>query len=160
MPRADTVRRALELVDIACVQNAYSVVNRAEEDVLALCEEREIAFVPFFPLGSAFAGGPQAARGRPGDRGGRRATRGATPSQIALAWLLHRSERILLIPGTSSVGHLEENIAAGDIELDEQDMRHSRTPPSSATRWPPPSTSVEPRQSVASAARVAASAGA
>src|ERR1700722_3269427 len=56
---ADTVRRALELVDIACVQNPYSIVNRAQEDVLALCEERELAFVPFFPLGSAFAGGPQ-----------------------------------------------------------------------------------------------------
>ena len=55
---ADTVRRALELVEIACVQNAYSVVNRAEEDELALCEERELAFVPFFPLGSAFTGGP------------------------------------------------------------------------------------------------------
>jgi aryl-alcohol dehydrogenase-like predicted oxidoreductase len=118
---ADTVRRALELVDIACVQNAYSVVNRAGEDELALCEERELAFVPFFPLGSAFAGGPRqlaadpviaevAAQGR------------ATPSQIALAWLLHRSERILLIPGTSSIRHLEENIAAGDIELDEEDM--------------------------------------
>lgn len=65
----DTVRRALELVDIACVQNAYSVVNRAEEDGLALCEERELAFVPFFPLGSAFAGGPSAARRRPGGRG-------------------------------------------------------------------------------------------
>ena len=51
------------------------------------------------------------------------ARRQATPSQIALAWLLHRSERILLIPGTSSIPHLEENLAAGDIELDEHDMR-------------------------------------
>jgi aryl-alcohol dehydrogenase-like predicted oxidoreductase len=119
---ADTVRRTLELVDIACVQNAYSVVNRAEEDVLAVCEERELAFVPFFPLGSAFSGGPRQLAADPviaevADR------RRATPSQIALAWLLHRSERILLIPGTSSIQHLEENIAAGDIELDEEDMQ-------------------------------------
>ena len=118
----DTVRRAMELVDIACVQNAYSVVNRAEEDELEVCEERELAFVPFFPLGSAFAGGPGQLAADPviaevADR------RRATPSQIALAWLLHRSERILLIPGTSSIQHLEENVAAGDIELDERDMQ-------------------------------------
>jgi aryl-alcohol dehydrogenase-like predicted oxidoreductase len=119
---ADTVRRALELVDIACVQNAYSVVNRAEEDELALCEEREIAFVPFFPLGSAFAGGPKQLAADPviAEVAARRQ---ATPSQIALAWLLARSERILLIPGTSSIQHLEENIAAADVELDEQDMQ-------------------------------------
>jgi pyridoxine 4-dehydrogenase len=118
----DTVRRALELVDIACVQNAYSVVNRAEEDDLALCAERELAFVPFFPLGSAFAGGPKQLAADPviAEVVSRRR---ATPSQIALAWLLHRSERILLIPGTSSIQHLEENIAAGDIELDEEDMQ-------------------------------------
>ncbi|HWE12339.1 MAG TPA: oxidoreductase [Solirubrobacteraceae bacterium] len=118
----DTVLRALELVDIACVQNAYSVVNRVEEDELALCEERELAFVPFFPLGSAFAGGPRqlAADAVIAEVAARRR---ATPSQIALAWLLHRSERILLIPGTSSIQHLEENIAAGDIELDEDEMQ-------------------------------------
>jgi aryl-alcohol dehydrogenase-like predicted oxidoreductase len=119
---ADTVRRALELVDIACVQNAYSVVNRAEEDELALCEEQELAFVPFFPLGSAVTGGPRQLAADPviAEIATRRK---ATPSQIALAWLLHRSERILLIPGTSSIQHLEENIAAGDIELDEDDLQ-------------------------------------
>jgi aryl-alcohol dehydrogenase-like predicted oxidoreductase len=119
---ADTVRRALGLVDIACVQNAYSVVNRAEEDVLAVCEEREVAFVPFFPLGSAFAGGPRHLAADPVIAELARRRR-ATPSQIALAWLLHRSERILLIPGTSSIQHLEENIAAGGVELDEEDMQ-------------------------------------
>jgi pyridoxine 4-dehydrogenase len=119
---ADTVRRALELVDIACVQNAYSIVNRAEEDELTLCEEHELAFVPFFPLGSAFTGGPRQLAADPAIAEVA-ARRGATPSQMALAWLLHRSERILLIPGTSSVQHLDENIAAGDIGLDEQDMQ-------------------------------------
>jgi aryl-alcohol dehydrogenase-like predicted oxidoreductase len=118
---ADTVRRALELVDLAGVQNAYSIVNRAEEDELRLCEERELAFVPFFPLGSAFAGGPKQLAADPAIAKVAERRR-ATPSQIALAWLLQRSPRILLIPGTSSIQHLEENIAAGDIELDEQDM--------------------------------------
>jgi pyridoxine 4-dehydrogenase len=119
---ADTVRRALELVDVACVQNAYSLVNRAQEDELALCEERELAFVPFFPLGSAFSGGPRQLAADPAIAQVA-ARRGATPSQIALAWLLHHSERILLIPGTSSIQHVEENVAAGDVELDEQDLR-------------------------------------
>ena len=118
---ADTVRRALELVDIACVQNAYSIVNRAEEEELALCEERQLAFVPFFPLGSAFAGGPGQLAADPAIAEVA-AWHGATPSQIALAWLLHHSPRILLIPGTSSIRHLEENIAAGDIELPDEDM--------------------------------------
>ncbi len=119
---ADTARRALELVDVACVQNAYSVVNRAQEDAVALCEERGLAFVPFFPLGSAFSGGPTQLAADPAIAEVA-ARRGATPSQIALAWLLHRSERILLIPGTRSIPHLEENIAAGEVELDERDMQ-------------------------------------
>jgi pyridoxine 4-dehydrogenase len=118
----DTVRRALELTDIACVQNGFSVVNRADEDELALCEERGLAFVPFFPLGSAFTGGPKQLAADPAITEVATKHR-ATVSQVALAWLLHRSERILLIPGTTSVAHLEENIAAGDIELDEQDMQ-------------------------------------
>jgi pyridoxine 4-dehydrogenase len=118
----DTVRRALELTDIACVQNGFSVVNRADEDELALCEERRLAFVPFFPLGSAFTGGPKQLAADPAITEVATKHR-ATVSQIALAWLLHRSERILLIPGTTSVAHLEENVAAGDIELDEQDMQ-------------------------------------
>lgn len=117
----EVLRRALDLVDIACVQNPFSLVNRADEDELALCEEHDIAFVPFFPLGSAFTGGPKQLAADPAiaevaDK------HGATPSQIALAWLLQRSERILLIPGTSSVSHLEENMAAGEIELDAQDI--------------------------------------
>jgi pyridoxine 4-dehydrogenase len=116
-----TVRRALDLVDIACVQNPFSIVNRGGEDELELCEEHDIAFVPFFPLGSAFTGGPKQLAADPviaevAER------RGVTPSQVALAWLLHRSERILLIPGTSSVAHLEENMAVAELELDAQDM--------------------------------------
>jgi pyridoxine 4-dehydrogenase len=117
----DAVRGAMDLVDIAEVQNAYSVVNRSGEAVLELCMERQIAFVPYFPLGSAFTGGPAQLAADPviaavAER------RAITPTQVALAWLLARYERILLIPGTSSVAHLEENIAAGGVELDASDL--------------------------------------
>jgi aryl-alcohol dehydrogenase-like predicted oxidoreductase len=115
------VEEALDLVDLACVQNGYSILERASEDVLDLCRERDLAFVPFFPLGSAFTGGPAQLAGDPViARVARR--RGATPSQVALAWLLHRDARILLIPGTSSVAHLEENLAAADLALDRDDL--------------------------------------
>jgi aryl-alcohol dehydrogenase-like predicted oxidoreductase len=118
---AGTVGRALDLVDIAEVQNAYSVVNRSGEDVLELCIEREIAFVPYFPLGSAFSGGPRQLAEDPVIAGVAQ-RRGITATQVALAWLLYRYERVLLIPGTSSVEHLEENMAVADVELDEQDL--------------------------------------
>ena len=117
----DTVRRALDLVDVAEVQNAYSLVNRSGEDVLELCIAREIAFVPYFPLGSAFAGGPKQLAEDPAVAGVAE-RRGISVTQVALAWLLSRYERMLLIPGTSSVQHLEENLASEDVELDEQDV--------------------------------------
>jgi pyridoxine 4-dehydrogenase len=116
-----TAEEALDLVDIACVQNSYSIMERSAEDLLALCAERGLAFVPFFPLGSAFTGGPANLAADPAIA--RVAARhGATPSQVALAWLLHRDERILLIPGTSSVAHLEENLAAAEVALDADDL--------------------------------------
>jgi aryl-alcohol dehydrogenase-like predicted oxidoreductase len=118
---ADAVRQAVQLVDIAEVQNAYSIVNRSGEDVVELCMEREIAFVPYFPLGSAFMGGPRQLAEDPAIAGVAQ-RRGITATQVALAWLLSRYERILLIPGTSSVRHLEENMASADVELDEQDL--------------------------------------
>jgi len=113
----DAVHRALELVDIAEVQNSYSVVNRSGEDVLELCIERQIAFVPYFPLGSAFSGGPKQLAEDPVIAGVAE-RHGVTVTQVALAWLLARYERMLLIPGTSSVVHLEQNMAAADVELD------------------------------------------
>jgi pyridoxine 4-dehydrogenase len=115
------VERALELVDVQEVQNAYSILDREDEPIVDLCREREIAFVPFFPLGSAFTGGPAKLAADP-KIASVAAKHGATPSQIALAWLLARYDRMLLIPGTSSVAHLEENIAAAAIELDEDDL--------------------------------------
>jgi pyridoxine 4-dehydrogenase len=112
---------ALDLVPIAGVQNQYSVLDRSNEDVLDACRERGLAFVPFFPLGSAFTGGPKRLA-EDAAIAGVAAKHGVTPSQVALAWLLQRDERILLIPGTSSVAHLEENLTAADVELDADDL--------------------------------------
>jgi aryl-alcohol dehydrogenase-like predicted oxidoreductase len=116
-----TVEQALELVDLACVQNAFSIVQRDSRDVLELCAERDIAFVPFFPLGSAFTGGPGAIAADP-HVSRVAAKHGVSTSQVALAWLLHRDPHILLIPGTSSIAHLEENLGAAAVTLDDEDM--------------------------------------
>ena len=108
--------QALAITDIACVQNPMNLADRHSLPVLEECQARGIAFVPFFPLGSAFARGnavlrsPQVASVA--------ARLGRRPAQIALAWLLSFRPNILLIPGTSSVRHLEENMAVRDIELD------------------------------------------
>jgi pyridoxine 4-dehydrogenase len=115
------VEEALELTEVAAVQNAYSLLDRSAEDLLELCGERGVAFVPYFPLGSAFTGGPARLAAEPAVARVA-ARRGATPSQVALAWLLHRGEHILLIPGTSSVAHLEENLAAAELALDAEDL--------------------------------------
>jgi pyridoxine 4-dehydrogenase len=114
-------RLALELVDVAGIQNGYSVIDRQDDEMVDFAQERDIAFVPFFPLGSAFKGGPTRLAGeativRVADK------HGATPAQIALSWLLARYDRILLIPGTSSLGHLEENMAATRLQLDDADL--------------------------------------
>jgi aryl-alcohol dehydrogenase-like predicted oxidoreductase len=116
-----TVQRALELVDVAEIQNGYSIIDRQDDDMVEFARRHEIAYVPFFPLGSSFSGGParlagQAAVVQVADK------QGATTSQIALAWLLALYEPMLLIPGTSSMAHLEENMAAIEIELDDADL--------------------------------------
>lgn len=109
--------RALERTHLACVQNPLNLVNRASMPVLEECTSRGIAFVPFFPLGSGFA------RTNPvlgNEHVLSTAERlGITPAQVALAWTLGLAPNVLLIPGTSSVRHLEENLAVADIELDE-----------------------------------------
>jgi len=114
-------REALDLVDLGEVQNSYSILDREHEPLLELCRDRGVAFVPFFPLGSAFTGGPAKLAEDPAIAGVAE-RHGATPSQVALAWLLARYDRTLLIPGTSSVAHLEENMAAGDVVLDDDDL--------------------------------------
>ena len=113
--------RALERTEIVCVQNAFNLVHRESAAVLEECTERGIAFVPFFPLGAGFSQ-PNPVLSHPlieqtAQRLGR------TPAQIALAWTLSVAPNVLLIPGTSSVGHLEENTAVADIELDDETKR-------------------------------------
>jgi aryl-alcohol dehydrogenase-like predicted oxidoreductase len=114
----EQLRTGLDYTEIACVQNQLSLVQREHEPLLELCHAEGIPFVPFFPLGSAFPGIPKVVE-QPAVR--EIATRlGATPAQVGLAWLLAHRPNILLIPGTSSVAHLEENFAVGNIELDAQ----------------------------------------
>jgi aryl-alcohol dehydrogenase-like predicted oxidoreductase len=115
------LRTALERTEIVCVQNAYNLADRTSQPVLDACIEHGIAFVPFFPLGSAF-GADNPVLGNPVIR--RAATEyGRTPAQIALAWTLSIAPNVLLIPGTSSVAHLEENTAVADIQLDDATKR-------------------------------------
>lgn len=111
---------ASAVAPIAGVQNRYGVLDRAGEPILRACVERGLAFVPFFPLGSAFGWAPRPTE----DPEIRRiaAARGATPAQVALAWLLHHAPNVLLIPGTSSLAHLEENVGARDVELSPEEM--------------------------------------
>ena len=116
---ADQLRQALP-VGIACVQNAYSLLNRAAEPLLSLCAEHDIAWVPFFPLGSAFDAFPNVADDPAVIAAA--AARDATPSQVGLAWLLAHGPHVLLIPGTSSPVHLEENVGAGQVRLDSETM--------------------------------------
>ena len=108
--------RATEHTEIACVQNAFNPIDRSAAAVLDECTARGIAFVPFFSLRSPFAA-PDQVLGH--DVVQRAAARlGCSPAQIALAWALSVAPNVLLIPGTSSVQHLEENLAVADIQLD------------------------------------------
>jgi aryl-alcohol dehydrogenase-like predicted oxidoreductase len=105
---------------IACVQNAYSLLERSDEPLLGLCREQGVAWVPYFPLGSAFPGMAKVTEDTAVVETAERL--GATPAQVGLAWLLAHEEGLLLIPGTSSLAHLEENVAAGSLELDGEAM--------------------------------------
>ncbi|WP_301148318.1 oxidoreductase [Mycobacterium simiae] len=108
---------ALERTEIVCVQNAFNVLERESAAVLQECTRREIAFVPFFPLGAAFVQ-PNPVLGHEVVR--RVAQRlGRTPAQVVLAWTLGVAPNVLLIPGTSSLRHLEENLDVASIELDD-----------------------------------------
>jgi pyridoxine 4-dehydrogenase len=117
----ERLRHALERTPIVCVQNPLNLADRSSMPVLRECATRAIAFVPFFPLGSAFAQDNQVL-GNPEVRAIAERL-GATPAQIALAWTLGLASNVLLIPGTSSVAHLEENLAVADVTLDEQAQR-------------------------------------
>ena len=118
---AEMVSAALQVTPIAEVQNAYGIANRTDDPVIDLCRTHDIAFVPYYPLGSAFTGGPQALAADPAIASVA-AKHQVSGSQVALAWLLAHYDRMLLIPGTSSVAHLEENLAVDAIRLDEDDL--------------------------------------
>jgi aryl-alcohol dehydrogenase-like predicted oxidoreductase len=112
--------RAVSMTEVACVQNAFNVFDRSSNEVLQACEGAGVAFVPFFPLGSGFPGARQVVDDPTIQ--GIAARLNATPAQVALAWLLALSSSILLIPGTSSLNHLEENMATANVSLDDEAM--------------------------------------
>ena len=107
----EELETARELVDVVTVQNRFNLEDRHSEDVLEACEQAGIGFIPWFPL----AVGKLARPGGPLDEVAR--DHDATPGQVALAWLLARSDVMLPIPGTASIEHLEENVAAGELRL-------------------------------------------
>ncbi|MFL5847273.1 MAG: aldo/keto reductase [Solirubrobacteraceae bacterium] len=112
----EDIKEAQEVFEVTTVQNLYNLGNRQSEDVLDYCEEQGIGFIPWFPLNSgslAQPGGPVAEAAAKHD---------ATAGQVALAWLLARSPVMLPIPGTKSVAHLEENLAAADLELTQDEL--------------------------------------
>jgi len=130
--RLDQLQQALP-AGIVAVQNYYNLLNREHEDLLELCQREGIAWVPYFPLGSAFDGIAKVADHQEVQDAA--AALGATPAQIALAWLLQHSGNILLITGTSNLDHLVENTAAGSIHLDEATMaRLDRLTPEVSSR--------------------------
>lgn len=111
----EQIERAEKVLPIVSVQNLYNLGNRQWEEVLDYTAKRDMAFIPWYPLAS----GPDTLADRINKIA---AAHNATVAQIALAWLLKRSPNILLIPGTSSVKHLEENLNAADIELSDEEF--------------------------------------
>jgi aryl-alcohol dehydrogenase-like predicted oxidoreductase len=112
---------ALRFTDVACVQNAFHLTNRTSQPVLDECTRRGIAFVPFSPLGSG-ALSPRSVLNAP-ELVAIAERLGCTPAQVALAWALTVSPSVLLIPGTSSLLHLRENLAVANVELDDEAVR-------------------------------------
>jgi pyridoxine 4-dehydrogenase len=113
----DQVQAAREVVPVAAVQNRYSLADRAWEPVVDHCQHEGIAFLPWFPLGAGRLAEPGGALVEVARR------HHATPAQVALAWLLRRSSVMLPIPGTSSVAHLEENLAASVLRLADDEFQ-------------------------------------
>ena len=111
------IQHAQTIVPIVSVQNRYSVADRGSEDVLEYCEREKMAFIPWFPLAAGQLSGGDSSIHRVAER------LKATPSQVALAWLLSRSPVILPIPGTSRIEHLEEDVAAAGLKIDENKMQ-------------------------------------
>ncbi|MEV5501696.1 aldo/keto reductase [Nonomuraea fuscirosea] len=119
---ADELERALEITEIASVQNRYNVLDRESEPVLRLCEERGLAFLPWFPLGNGSLTAGDAATEVTAVLREVARRHGASAGQVALAWLLHVSPVTLPTPGTGSLAHLEENLDAARLELTPGDL--------------------------------------
>lgn len=113
------LNEALRITSVVSVQNEYSVTDRSSDDVLAACEEAGIVFIPWYPLGAGHA-----LRSAKLKRLAERLD--ATPAQAAIAWLLARSPMMLPIPGTGSIAHLQENVAAAALKLSPQDLAELR----------------------------------
>ena len=111
------IQHARTMIPIVSVQNRYSITDRGSEDVLEYCEKEKMGFIPWFPLSAGRVSGSDSPISRMAARWK------ATPSQLALAWLLARSPIMLPIPGTSRVEHLEENVAAAELKIDANKMR-------------------------------------
>ena len=112
----EQIEAARQIAPVVSVQNLYNLADRSAEDVLDHCERNDLAFIPWFPIATgnlARPGGPLDAIST---------EHGATPAQLALAWLLRRSPVVLPIPGTSSVAHLEENVAAAEVRLSDDEF--------------------------------------
>jgi aryl-alcohol dehydrogenase-like predicted oxidoreductase len=110
------IKAAQEVFEVATVQNLYNLTNRQSEDVLEFCEAQGIGFIPYFPLAAGTLAEPGGAVAEIA------AAHEATAGQVALAWLLARSPVIVPIPGTSTVEHLEENVAAAELELTDDEV--------------------------------------
>jgi len=113
----DELRKARRIAPIASVQNRFNLGDRSSDAVLDACEKAGIAFLPWYPLS---AGGSAAGTGALGTVARRH---GATPAQVAIAWLLARAAVVVPIPGTSQIAHLEENVAAASLRLTAEDLR-------------------------------------
>lgn len=114
------VEQAIEQADIVCVQNAFSLLDQSDAEVLDLCQRSGVAYVPYFPLGSAFPHMPKVTDDPAVQAVATRM--GASPAQVGLAWLLTHRDNVLLIPGTSNLAHLEENLAVSGIHLTAVDI--------------------------------------
>jgi aryl-alcohol dehydrogenase-like predicted oxidoreductase len=113
----DEIKAAQKVIPVVTVQNLYNLTNRQSEEVLDYCDAQGIGFIPWFPVASgslARPGGPLDALAK---------EKGVSVAQLSLAWLLQRSQMMIPIPGTSKVAHLEENVAAKDVELDDDTFK-------------------------------------
>jgi aryl-alcohol dehydrogenase-like predicted oxidoreductase len=121
--RVNEIERARKLVTVVSVQNRFNVLVHSSDDVLDYCTREKIAFLPWAPLGSGRYAGNPATSGAMRKLGAVASRHGITVGQAALAWLLARSPTMLVIPGTASVVHLEENVGAASVRLSDADLR-------------------------------------